>query len=808
MVKSFAMRVEAVAMLLSVSSACTSVRAAMYDGVDVAAGDLHARDLTPLKNVRPCPGAPIVVVKDGVCRLPIIYRGKRDMRRAAIELACTIEEMTGAKAEIIVEGENPVTNAPAFYIGDTSAAAKAGLAAPTDHVQAFRVVMRNGSVFFLGKQADFAVFDWSERQLDVRYYWANRYKPKRDGFGKCVSRTRGLAVRPVDYDDRPVFEIRENWPYEEELWNLYGKGGGFPRQLVHQPARWYREPDATNRLDIFQLTAEGERAESPMLCYGNPKTLEYYKQRIEEEFAGGRKSSVVVKNQKAISVSQWDAGISCCCEYCKRLVKPELGSSGSASPIIWGYFTKELAKWMKEKHPDYLISILPYINTRDVPPGLDFNPEGNVEAEVTMAALAMYKNPNIKADDEAYMRDWKRVTGRPVVTWHYSCWPGQFTSAPFLFGEIIRKHYEDTRDCQIGTFINGGFDASRFSLSMYVWMRSMWNPDFDVQAVYDEFCRRMFGRGAKPMRKLLQMQEEGWSRPWKSDQCTDKNIYVIAYPRKDVVRMEQLLDEAQTLAADDELSVQRILKYRSGFARFFKESEEHEKGTAFEPFIIHKAVANPICDGKLDEACWDQCEDRRLERAFRKPTDPQIYSSITSVVKAVWFPNKGVTFGFWFYEPATEVMRRVTTSHTWRSDNFEIFIDPSGTGDGHFLQLFLYSKGGFMARSFGAVKWNGEGVKSAVHIDKGWWSAEVFVPFDSLRVYPSAQLPNTSANGLCWTGNINRWRVGDAYTKKTKEEQEMCTSHQRLNTRFSPYNRDPSAFSTWKFVELDGNLKK
>ena len=77
--------------------------------------------------------------------------------------------------------------------------------------------------------------------------------------------------------------------------------------------------------------------------------------------------------------------------------------------------------------------------------------------EVYPASALVKKQPEVKAHEEELIRRWARATGRKVINWHYSCWPAEFTAAPFVFGETISAHYRDCRDVIAGTFINGGW---------------------------------------------------------------------------------------------------------------------------------------------------------------------------------------------------------------------------------------------------------------------------------------------------------------------------------------------------------------
>ena len=827
-------RICAIAVGMAVAGAAC---AAQFEGAELAPGNVNAKDLTKLAKVEKVAESPIVVVdREGAARMTIVRADDRAADWAAKQLRATIEEMTGVKLAIIVERAGKlVPNAPAFYVGAVSAAEKAGLKAPTDKPAAFSVVTKDGSVYFLGR-SDYAVTDWCERELGARYYWPEVLgggKNAKTVHGKCVVKTKGLAVHPCAWTDGPVFGARDNWPYEGQDWNRWAKGGTEHRGgvNVHAPHGWWKETNALDHVEIFALNVDGKRPTSPLLCYGNPKSLAYYEMRTaegikawndyqaaKEAAAPKDKGKVKFKDpaggilnyaKKVVTISQWDCGVSCACEYCKKLFDEKLGGAGSGSPIIWGYFTKEYAKWLKKNYPDWKIAILPYVNTCDVPPGLDLSAEGNVEAELcTMPGLAMMKNEACKKHEEDLIRQWVKCTGNPVYNWHYTCWPAEYTAAPYVYGETVKRHYQDMRECLVGSFLNGGYDQARFSLSIYVWMRVLWNPDVDVQALYDEFAKRMFGAAARPMRKLIQMQEAGWNRQWRSNICSVKNVYEISYPPADVQKMKDLLAEAEKLAAGDEKASARLAWYKSGFEKFFQESEQNASGVAFPKLSMKKAATPPKLDGKLDDACWATAEALPFVAAqsnwggradWDKTHDPKKPADYATDIKIVWVAGEGVVLGFRCTEPQTSAMKAGVEGDVWDQDNVEVFIDASGAGEGHYYHILAdaYGRIDFNA----TTEWKPKGLVCKTSIDKGFWTMELFVPFSDLEKFPNRQLPTTSANGCRWNGNLIRFRVGDCKLPKEQRAEGSHSEISRLNTRFNKWNKDPAAFSEWQFVE-------
>lgn len=745
----------------------------------------HATDLTPVSGETREPGE-VVLVENGKPRIPV-YASDNPGRFAAKFLNDILFAKSGTRLETRVVKPEELTGAgPGIWIKVKQERSDGS----------FSIAIRGDTVIVSG-DAPYGLVDLEERLLGVR-----RYMPAGTD-ALCIpgGKADRVALPRISWADRPVFDRREIFPASVQLegpfWKMADNHG--PQLGCHAPVAWNTETNFNYREtlpEIFQMTSAGTRGESPMLCYGNPRTLEEYKRRIRLEVEGRCKSGGICDiRRKTVTVCQWDGNIDCHCAHCRRLADPSAGPSGSGSPIIWGYFVRELSKWVKSELPGWTIMILPYLNTCDVPKGLVF-PAGNVEAMLcTMPGLALLKNPACRAREEALIRSWAKATGRKVQNWHYLCWPADFTCAPYVFGETISAHYRTMRDVLSGSFVDGGV-TPRLSLSSYVWARVMWNPDVDVHAIYDGFARNMFGPAAKPMRELVRMQEAGWNREWKTDQISNRNIYGISYPRAEVERMTALLEEARRLAADDPTSLKHVEWYAAPFKQFFRESGEYAAGGAFEPLKMQKASECPKVDGVLDDAAWTTAVPLRMVDAKCKTNSAP---DCVTEVRAVWVPEKGVTFGIRCAEPKVDRMRLSSPAFEYGPGNekIEFFLDVTGGGDGAYQQVVFDTAGtGAVLCTSDAGSWKGAGVKGAWKAGKDFWSMELFVPFAAVSDIKGVQLPTTAALGRVWNGNIARQRVVD-YDK----EGLWWRSWSRLYTRYGLWNKDSAAFGTFQFVE-------
>ena len=700
---------------------------------------------------------PVVVVgADG--KLPIVVSDVPDERWAANFLAMAIEETCGCRPDVLVELKGQSARlTKGLFIGSVTANRGWDCPLSPSCAEAFRVVAEKGCVRFLGR-ADFAVFDWCERELGLRYYGSD---------GLCAERHETIAARAVDYSDRPVFDCRLAGS-RNDPWVRFAKTGSVHRGGVkaHAPSRWYA--DAALKAEHPEIFETGD---TPMLCYGHPKTLSYYCQRIDRQIAGLEDSGGIVDTQrKVVTVCPWDAPVACTCSDCRPLYDGK-----SASPIVWGRFLTGLAHWLAEAHPDYMISFLPYLNTCDLPKEWIVRdtrhgdrgrrlgrrravrsplPPGLCEAEpCTMTGLAMLKNEACRRREERRLRDWRQATGRKVLNWNYGCWPREWTSAPYLFGRTIQRHCADISDAVGGVFVCGGSNDPRLTLSMYVWRRCLWNPEVDVEAIYDEFARRMFGAAAAPMRAFVDMQETCWNRPWDDDACSAHNVFEISYPRGDVLKMTALLHEAVRLAREsgDRCAEMRILRYATGFDVFLAES------AAVSRRKDRKTVRLGVSAEMVDA---------------RSVAHPKTWAPTTVTTAR---EGSDLVFRVVCTEPAAARMdfAHQAKDFVWGNDCVLFaFEDPSGQPKCATVYLT------------GAVDGDDlEGFSATVGHDGGSWTVVA-------RLRTTAE---QRRDGKV-LGNVCRWRVGDRRQPAADRVPGSRYEHSRLDTCFTKPNDDSAAF--------------
>ncbi|MFW5803515.1 MAG: DUF4838 domain-containing protein, partial [Verrucomicrobiota bacterium] len=762
---------------------------------------LDIPDLDPITMKKTVEHDPISIVRDGK-PVAVVHLAQSGgiINKLFNEFQDAIRATTGAALQ--KNNRAPEADQPAIVIGGVNLADEAGVDAEALEIEGFAVKTAPNRIYIIGKDANgiaWGIADFLERIVDVRWYWPLEHH------GRTVRKTDTLVVNPLHYTDAPVYRMRQGWPpfYNgtpygtlrvNDLYDRLRGGNSWPVKLaVHQPAKWhvvYKE----ERPEIFALREDGSR-NYKMIDYAHPKTLQTFLENIElHETATDEqrktkdfkfKTSFIKGN--SITVSPPDMGVHSAGEQAQALLEPEKGRYASASKLM-GQFVRDLAREVKQRWPDKTVIYLPYVNYTLAPEGIDF--PDNVEVQLCgMPGLAMYKQPALREQFQGNIDRWAELTGRPVQTWDYSCWPTDRTKAPFQYPHVVKDYYMHNRDKVVGTFINGGIPDEWLAqhFTMYCWMKLMWDPEFDVDAAADEFCTRMFGPAADAIRELLRLQTDRWEEVvWQVDSISPTALYKESYTEEVMERMAELLDDAQEKAADDEVIAARVAYYAQPFEAFFEEAESLRSGKGLRQLSAQKVPDNPKIDGKLDDQWWEMAEP--LVGFERKAGGKTVEAKYVTEVRAVWTLD-GVTFGVKMHEPNPDALKMDIKTRDdgalWpANDNIEVFVDVTGQKLGRYWQWLINPANTVMDLQDGDQTWNPEEPKHAVHIGEDYWSIELYLPNVMFEDVEEFQKPHT---GKTWAAQFTRHR-------KSSGPNE----YSRLNNKLGGFSRNVADFGLIK----------
>ncbi len=518
----------------------------------------------------------LTVVADGKSDYVIAYADKVDQRRvkqAAKALQLFLREATGVEFPVMAESKIPV-NKPAFYLGWTKAARRAGLAVEkvTDWSYHNRVVGRD--IFLIGQDREStikpgpkprttgaygsfkAVTEFLKDQVGVRFLMPGR-------FGTHVPRKNRLVVdanlnvrwspifqytcgRMANYYQRSKNDLRATaFGFANHMFGpaefLYDYGG---HSYVHAvPIKKYWD-------DHPEYFAESDGIRSPKdnhLCISNADVQELMLREMERQLDRGF---------QWVELEQTDGYVPCQCDECQSL-HPDPGER------VW-LVHRKLAALLKERRPGKTVMMTSYQPTRLPPRSLDSFPD-NVAIRLTRYRpedFAMWEAWGGKEIPKSlYTTSWLTVHPR-VTPWvavnMVRLFQKNHIQGMYLCGGII----ENSR----GNWYPWGLGGPGF----YAFFRALHDPKVDPVAMRAEFVNAAFSKAAPPMQNFFAALDERMDQFWwlyRADRqngppstVTDRRggFNLLFYPPEMLQELDRNLGQA--LAAAEDKMVKARLK--------------------------------------------------------------------------------------------------------------------------------------------------------------------------------------------------------------------------------------------------------
>ncbi len=263
----------------------------------------------------------LTLVDDGLKRAAIIVAvGDEHAREAAEALQKYIEKMSGAKLDILEEGQEGAGQGPEvrIYVGHTAAAKENGITVPAGHDPSIRpdafeeegyILKTRGNNIFIGGNADgpylgtiYGAYAFLEK-LGCRFYFPGEW-------GEVVPEHKTVTVPDLDVESSPDFPLRHiglngGWvpttAEEQDTYRDWRKkvgyeskdvgtyplvGDGFLGILLPPSEFWEAHPE------YYAMDKKGQRHigtgdvnHTTMLCLSNPDVFTQVLQNLKTAFA-------------------------------------------------------------------------------------------------------------------------------------------------------------------------------------------------------------------------------------------------------------------------------------------------------------------------------------------------------------------------------------------------------------------------------------------------------------------------------------------------------------------------------------------
>ena len=564
-------------------------------GSDGPAEFIKAPDLNPVKLVTSPKHEPVTIVQDGKAGAVVyvaVAEPTESLKRMVSELVEVIRLSTGA--ELKLAEQMPPAEQSAIVIGDCEASRQAGIDAMQIPVEGFVVKTARQRVYLVGSSREYpssdanesttwAVVDFLERFAGVRWYW-----PAEAG-GRSIIEPDSLIVPAVHYTDAPVFQYRQSHP---TTFKTPQSLAGMPKaETLHPPLVQLRAGGSwpwTMR-GVHSLPVNAERT------IGSRQLLDYMLKGCEQVWDKNNPTwpGLIATRQGARFVR----GDAVYVSYLDHPVRPEHVSQQwqqhlkprqsvwKRASLVMGMFVRQLAEEVQKRWPDKRVVYLPYWDYV-LCPDIDFPDNLEIELCITHTdGMPGMTEPWKRSVNDDNIRTWHEKVGGKITLWNYV--HTVRTHGPAQFPILIQQFHRSHRERLAGSFINGVGSIKEWSTlapSMHVYMKVLWNPDVNVQAILDELCRRQFGEASSTTRELLQLMIDRWEKTrWsvKLSQSAglspDGKIFTETWPPDVVKKMTELRNQARLQMQDDPPALRRFDYWLFSFDAFLKESQEEWK---------------------------------------------------------------------------------------------------------------------------------------------------------------------------------------------------------------------------------------
>ncbi len=496
--------------------------------------------------------------------------------------------------------------------------------------------------------------------------------------------------------------------------------GDYPRAVpdgVHTFGHFISAKEfAAEHPEYFSMDAAGKRMIDDMgnkqlwiqLCVTNEDvrriTLERARQMLRDDDVEARKTGGAPARMVVLSQNDNTSNL-CLCPNCKAISDREGSESGALLD-----FVNHVARGLKDDFPDVIVQTEAYNFT--LAPPKTIRPEPNVMVRYCdnygLSDMTRPLTDPRNAERLALLDIWAK-SAQQLGIWDY--WrtfdphpPGLFAPSSnvramhrdiLLFRERNVKYVTIENEDFMGAGLNDTPQSndlqSYMPLRCWLGMKLIDDPDRDVNALLDTFCKGCYGAAAKPMRELLEVIEDRQSKieanssnmrrhVWLEALC-DANFFADAYRCLDAamlaakddpaalihVRRERIIVDASFLWI--EASVRRqagssttfqsrdvvLKRHRADWtdyvASVFDEAGQKTIASLIEPGLqllenlqtadtdstrtaLPTTEAEITHDGLLDEPLWQQARALRL-----LPRDPGAAHDDNSKFRFVWLPK-------------------------------------------------------------------------------------------------------------------------------------------------------------------------
>lgn len=722
----------------------------------------------------------ICLVDRATVRCTIVYPANPSITEkfAAEELAKYLSKSTGQQIQLYGENQLPGQLPPhLLVVGRCRFATDAGIDCKSLENEEILLVARNGNVYLAGGDSSptanprwpseesfgtlFSVYEFLERFLGIRWYWPGE-------LGEIVPSHPTVRVPSnLNIRQKPCFDFRY----------VYGYYADDPAITREQSSLWWRR----QRVGSSKAGSPGTHSFNGWPARFAETRPEYFAvgrdgtRRFDAEKGGGHVclTSDAVKKQIIEDALDWFSKgnmnfyiwpgdsfdlYGCKCPNCLAMEDKNAPQSGKHSRLVWS-LVNEVAKEVGKVYPDRWIAGGSYATHADIPEGMKFEP--NVSVTLCRGEGIVWNKKDIE-EQRRRIEDWhKKVNSIYLWDYHFPAGPAMYIVYPRGINHEWRWMKGRVRgainEIDVGRAKYGGTwpEWPMGVINMYVYMKSMWSPDFDPDRMVRQYCRDMFGPASHPMERFYMYIQDVLDNNYSTDVRKDgkwETYWTRLYTPEKVSRLMDFLDEAEKIAPAGTAYAKRVDVIKESFAPMADMSRQYSAMSRIETKeMLCPSISEGLksFDGKVDPGEWGKAgrtghfSGSQMGAKVSVPTEALVMQDGTNLyVGWICGLKKGQKL---------KVECTLPTQTVWWDDNVELFLYGNDVS-----YQFILTAGGVLWDSLikegkHDTAWE-SGAVVKTYVTDEFWTGEMAIPLKALDKLPEP-LPYANVH---WKANFAR----------------------------------------------------
>lgn len=440
-------------------------------------------------------------------------------RFAADELAGYLQRMSGAQ---LARGSAPAEGMHPIFLGAAARERLPEVDFDELHEDGFVIRSTGDGLFIAGREelgTLFGVYHLLEKYLGVRWFMPGE-------LGTVVPTTPDVLIGTIDETQEPDFRIR--W-IESGDWALHNRMNvrvavngspvginwlwGFHTHFKLVPP----EEHFDEHPEYFALVNGVRRRPQPgqqgrQLCLSNPEVVRLMADAVCAKLEEDPTIDI-------LALAPQDGGGFCECDRCRALdeqwPEDQQWHAQYSSRLAW--FNNEVARLVRERHPDRLLKVGAYAMYLRVPRDPDYRPEPNLAVQVCHTYSCnnhRVAEPTCERNREMFTRElnhWAEIADHLFIYEYYN--KGVWGGLPYPQAHVIRWDIPYYHDLGAEAFYTqaAGRRFPVIGLNHYIAAKLVWDSDLDVDAVLQDFYERFYREAAGPMGRYWERLEAAFS---------------------------------------------------------------------------------------------------------------------------------------------------------------------------------------------------------------------------------------------------------------------------------------------------------